>query len=91
LQSKVAHAINEGELEAARLNEDRERLRAKISSLEIEHQEELDRHKYKHDQQTADTLDNLRKLHENELDVLEGELNKLKHLLEIKKITKLIL
>jgi len=46
----VAHAINEGELEAARLNEDRERLRAKISSLEIEHQEELDRHKYKHDQ-----------------------------------------
>ncbi len=42
LQGKVAHAINEGELEAARLNEDRERLRHKISELELENQHNLE-------------------------------------------------
>ncbi|KAL4438399.1 hypothetical protein ABPG74_009438 [Tetrahymena malaccensis] len=84
LQGKLNDLKNYSESEQNRLNEDREKLRMKISQMELDQSKELENLKRRCDGLTLEQISALKKLHESELDVLESELNKLKNLLDIK-------
>lgn len=56
----------------------------KISELELESAIEVDNLRSKLDNQSADQLDSLKRLHDNELEVLVGEIHKLRGLLDVK-------
>lgn len=84
LHIKLADVRGQAESESNRLNEDKERLRARISQMELDHQKELENLKRRCDALSLEQVSALKKLHESELDILESELNKLKNLLEMK-------
>ncbi|KAL4494563.1 hypothetical protein ABPG72_004465 [Tetrahymena utriculariae] len=84
LNSQISQARYDGSSEAYRLNEDREKLKMKISELEVESRQELENLRSKLDQQASEQLDSLKKLHDNELEVMNGEIHKLRNLLDVK-------
>ena len=84
LQVRVTHHKNEGDIEANRLAEERDRLRNYIAKLELTQQEQLDSLKRKMEINNAENLKNLNELHKNKINVLEDEISKLKKLFELK-------
>ncbi|EGR30632.1 tetrin c, putative [Ichthyophthirius multifiliis] len=84
LQSQVFQVKYDGNNQNNRVVEDREKLKMKISELELQSQQELENLRSKLDNQTLQQLDSLKRLHDNELEVMSGEINKLRGLLDVK-------
>lgn len=70
LQVRVTHHKNEGDIEANRLAEERDRLRNYIAKLELTQQEQLDSLKRKMEINNAENIKNLNELHKNKINVL---------------------
>lgn len=84
LNSAVSQTRYDGDSEATRLVEDREKLKMRISEIEIESHQALENLRSKLDNQTAEQLDSLKHLHDTELEVMSGEVHKLRNILDVK-------
>lgn len=84
LTTSVDRSKHDGTSQAYKLSEDKEKLRVRISEIEIDSHHALENLKSALDSATADQLDSLKLLHDTELEVMTGELHKLRGLLEVK-------
>lgn len=84
LQTKLEEAKNIGDNEINRQIDDKEKLKMKMSQLEIENQKENDMTKSKIVRSHQENIDNLKKYYQNEMEVQLSEIRKLKDIIELK-------